>query len=152
MNLLTKINSLLATVGKFLQSPLLLAIRLYWGWQFFDDGRGKLQNLDRVTQYFTSLNIPEPRLNVILAASTQCVCGLMLAAGLLTRFASIPLIGVMCVAYLTAESDSLHTIFSNPDKFVTRDPFLFLYAAVIVFAFGPGRISLDALIFREKKT
>jgi putative oxidoreductase len=152
MNALTKIYGLLARIGHVLQSPLLLVIRLYWGWQFFVDGRGKLQNLDKVTHYFASLNIPMPRLNVIMASSTQMVCGLLLAAGLFARLASLPLIGVMCVAYLTAESDSLHTIFSDPDKFVTRDPFLFLYAAVIVFAFGPGKLSLDALIFRDKKS
>ena len=152
MNFLTKINGILARIGAFLQCPLLLAIRLYWGWQFFQDGRGKLMNLDKVTQYFASLNIPMPRLNVIMAGSTQMVCGLLLAAGLFSRFASIPLIGVMCVAYATAESDSLHTIFSDPDKFVTRDPFLFLYASVLIFAFGPGRLSLDALIFKDKKS
>ena len=151
MNALSKISGLLAKIGSLLQCPLLLAIRLYWGWQFFVDGRGKLQNLEKVTAYFASLHIPSPRMNVIMAASTQMVCGLMLAAGLLARFASVPLIAVMCVAYATAESDSLHTIFSDPDKFVTRDPFLFLYAAVIIFAFGPGKVSLDALIFREKK-
>ena len=151
MNLLTKTNGILAKIGSVLQSPLLLAIRLYWGWQFFVDGRGKFQHLDNVTKYFASLNIPMPRLNVMMAAGTQMACGLLLAAGLLSRFASIPLIGVMCVAYLTAESDSLHTIFSDPDKFVTRDPFLFLYAAVLIFAFGPGKLSLDALLFRKKK-
>ena len=33
-----------------LQSPLLLAIRLYWGWQFAQDGWGKLTHLARVTR------------------------------------------------------------------------------------------------------
>jgi putative oxidoreductase len=151
MNLLSKIHALLATIGRLLQPLLLLVIRLYWGWQFFIDGKGKLQNLDKVASYFASLHIPMPRLNAIVAASVQCVCGLLLLAGLFARFASLPLIGVMCVAYLTAESAALHSIFSNPDKFVTADPFLFLFAAVIVFAFGPGKISLDAFIFRDKK-
>ena len=32
-----------------LQSPLLLVIRLYWGWQFAQDGWGKLTHLDKVT-------------------------------------------------------------------------------------------------------
>ena len=40
-----------------LRNPLLLAIRLYWGWQFSTDGWGKLTHLDRVTDYFgTSLH------------------------------------------------------------------------------------------------
>jgi putative oxidoreductase len=144
-------HTALSAIGGFLQSPLLLVIRLYWGWQFFIDGKGKLQNLDRVASYFASLNIPMPRLNVILAASTQCIFGLLLLAGLFTRFAALALIGVMCVAYATAEKAALHAIFSDTDKFVTATPFLFLFAAVIVFAFGPGKLSLDALFLREKK-
>ena len=43
-----------------LQSPLLLAIRLYWGWQFTQDGWGKLTHLDSVTEFFTTLNLPAP--------------------------------------------------------------------------------------------
>jgi len=45
-----------------LQSPLLLAIRLYWGWQFMQDGWGKLTHLDKVTDFFTSLNLPAPHM------------------------------------------------------------------------------------------
>ncbi len=151
MSILARLHALLAIIGKFLQCPLLLVIRLYWGWQFFIDGKGKLQNLDRVASYFATLNIPMPRANAIIAASIQCVCGLLLLAGLFTRFAALALIGVMCVAYATAERGALRAIFSNPDKFLGADPFLFLYAAVIVFAFGPGKISLDALFGRSKK-
>ncbi len=148
--MLSKLHALLAKVGTFLTCPLLLIIRLYWGWQFFVDGKGKLQNLDRVAAYFASLNIPMPRLNAIVAASIQCVCGLLLLAGLFTRFACLALIGIMGVAYATAEKEALHAIFSDPDKFVTATPFLFLFASVIVFAFGPGKIALDSLIFRDK--
>jgi len=34
---------------------------------------------------------------------------------------------------------------------VTADEFLFLFAVVIVFAFGPGALSLDALITKYIK-
>jgi putative oxidoreductase len=56
----------------------------------------------------------------------------------------------MCVAYATADKEALHAIFTNPDKFLSADPFLFLFAALIVFVFGPGKISLDALLFKKK--
>jgi putative oxidoreductase len=124
MTVLTKLNGLLATVGSFLRCPLLLVIRLYWGWQFFIDGKGKLQNLDKVSSYFASLNIPMPRLNAIMAGCTECGGGMLLLLGLFSRFVSPALIGVMCVAYATAEKDALHAIFSNPDKFLGADPFL----------------------------
>lgn len=150
MSLLSRLNALLATVGGLLQCPLLLVIRLYWGWQFFLTGRGKLLHLDRTANFFASLGIPAPKLNAVLASCTECSCGILLLLGLFSRFASPALIAVMCVAYLTADSEALHSIFSNPDKFLGADPFLFLFAALIVFVFGPGRISLDALLFKKK--
>lgn len=43
-----------------LQSPFLLAVRLYWGWQLVQSGWGKLHNLPRVTDFFASLGLPLP--------------------------------------------------------------------------------------------
>lgn len=151
MTLLTKINGLLATAGRFLRCPVLLVIRLFWGWQFMQTGWGKLHNLDRTTNFFNSLGIPFPHLNAIVASTTELTCGALLALGLLTRFATVPLIFCMCVAYATAEKEALHAIFSNTDKFLAADPFLFLYAAVIIFVSGPGTFSVDTLLFKEKK-
>ncbi|HEY8993935.1 MAG TPA: DoxX family protein [Lacunisphaera sp.] len=140
--LLTKLDA----TANLLQSPLLLAIRLYWGWQFAQTGWGKLMNLDRTTGYFESLHIPLPKLNAIMAGSTECVGGVLLALGLFARPAAVPLIGVMAVAYWTADRDALNAIVSDPDKFVTAAPFLFLFASLIVLVFGPGKLSLDALL------
>jgi len=53
------------------------------------------------------------------------------------------------VAYATADKEALLAITSDPDKFVSAAPFLFLLAAVTVLAFGPGRISVDALLGRK---
>ncbi len=151
MTLLKTLQSLLTKVGAVLQSPVLLIVRLYWGWHFIGTGWGKLHNLKTVTEYFGSLGIPAPHLNAIMAASTECLGGALLLLGLFSRFAALALIGVMCVAYGTAEIDTVKVIFSNPDKFLGADPFLFLYASVLVFAFGPGRVALDTFLFREKK-
>jgi len=74
---------------------------------------------------------------------------LLLLLGLGSRLVSIPLTFVMVIAYLTADFDKVKHIFAEPDKFVTADPFLFLLAAVIVFAFGPGVFSIDYLIARK---
>ena len=71
--------------------------------------------------------------------------------GLFSRFASLALMCVMCVAYATAERDSLMAIFSDTDKFTGATPFLFLFACTIIFAFGPGPISLDALCFKKRR-
>jgi putative oxidoreductase len=148
-----KLNHLLALLAGVLRPIFLLIIRLYWGWAFCTDGWGKFHNLDRVTHYFgDDLHIPLPKLNAILASSVECAGGLLLLLGLGGRIVPLPLIATMVVAYLTAESDALHAIFSNPDKFVTADPFLFLLAAVIIFIFGPGKLSLDALLSKQTKS
>jgi putative oxidoreductase len=140
----------LITLASSLQSPVLLILRLYWGWQFFVDGKGKLQNLDKVTNYFGhDLHIPFPHLNALMASGVECVGGLLLLVGVASRLVSIPLIFTMIVAYLTAEREALNHIFSAPDKFVTADPFLYLLASVIIFVFGPGVFSVDWLLGRK---
>ena len=138
--------TLLARGASLLQSPLLLVLRLYWGWQFFLTGKGKLQNLDRTTGFFLSLHIPWPHFNALLAGTTECVGGLFLLVGLGSRLVSLPLIFITVIAYITAESDALKHFFDDPDKFVSAAPFLFMLAGIIVLVFGPGVFSLDWLI------
>jgi putative oxidoreductase len=135
--------ALLARAASWLQSPLLLVIRLYWGWQFHTTGWGKLSNIGATTQHFIDWGLPFPRVNVILAGTTECFGGLLLLLGLCSRLVSIPLVFTMVVAYLTADKDALHAFFSDPDKFVSADPFLFMLAAALVLVFGPGCFSLD---------
>jgi putative oxidoreductase len=132
-----------------LQAPLLLIIRLYWGLSFAQTGWGKLSHLDKTAEFFASIDIPLPKLNALAAGSTECLGGLLLALGLFARPVAVPLIFTMIVAYATADREALHAVFSEPDKFVTAAPFLFLLAALVVLVFGPGRLSLDALAFRK---
>jgi putative oxidoreductase len=150
-SLFARFYGLLVRGAKLLQSPVLLALRLYWGWQFFVTGRGHLENLGKTTDFFQSLHIPFPKFNACLAGGTECVGGLLLLVGLGSRLISIPLIFTMIIAYVTAESDSLKQIFSDPDKFVSATPFLFMLACVIILAFGPGVFSLDWLIEKKVK-
>lgn len=134
-----------AILGK-LQSVLLLVIRLYWGWQFFLTGRGKLMNLGRTANFFESLHIPFPHFQAALVASLECGGGLLLLMGLASRLISIPLAISLTVAYFTADFDRVQSIFSDPDKFLMADEFLFLFAVILVLCFGPGVFSIDHMI------
>ena len=40
-----------AKIASHFQSPFLLAIRLYWGWQFAQTGWGKLHNISKITGF-----------------------------------------------------------------------------------------------------
>jgi len=141
-----KLNTIVAAIGDRLQCLVLLIIRLYFGWQFFLFGKGKLLNLDRTAGFFASLNLPVPHVTAAFVGLVEAGGGLLLLLGLGARLAAIPLIITMIMAYITADRPALHAIFSNPDKFTSATPFLFLAAALIVFVFGPGKISIDALM------
>ena len=141
---------LLVRCTNLLQSPLLLAIRLYFFWQLFLTGEGKLTHLAKISDYFASLGLPFPLLNAILAGSAETFGSLLLIVGLASRLAAIPVTITMIVAYLAADFEAVTHIFSDPDKFVQAAPFPFLLAALIVLAFGPGKFSIDAWIGRQQ--
>jgi len=141
--------ALLIRVASSLKCPFLLIVRLYWGWAFFQTGKGQLSDLSRPTEFFASLHIPFPAFNALLAGATECFGGLLLVIGLGSRLVSIPLAFLLCVAYVTADNEALRAIFSDPDKFLSATEFQFLFAVLIVLIFGPGKISLDHLIGKK---
>jgi putative oxidoreductase len=130
----------------YLQSPFLLFVRVYWGWQLSQSGWGKLHNLANVTDFFTSLNLPFPAQTALAISSLELFGGIFLALGLLSRTTALVLTANMFMAYVTADREALLSIFSDPDKFSAAAPFTFLVASVIVLLFGPGKISLDTLL------
>ncbi len=131
-----------------LQSPFLLAIRLYWGWQFAQSGWGKLHNISHVTEFFASLGIPFSHANALLVSNLEFFGGILLIVGLASRLTGLILTGNMLVAYVTADGEALRSIFSNPGKFYAADPYTFLFASLIVLIFGAGLFSIDAILAR----
>jgi putative oxidoreductase len=129
-----------------LQPVFLLAVRLYWGWQLIQSGWGKLHNLDKVTDFFTSLNLPMPAQMAVLISCLEFFGGILLALGLFSRLIALALTINMIMAYVTADKEALHAIFSDPDKFYAAAPYTFLIASLIILAFGPGKICVDAVL------
>jgi putative oxidoreductase len=137
---------LLAKGAGSLQSPFLLLVRLYWGWQFAQTGWGKFNNLEKVTGFFTSLGIPLPGPTAHFIAGLELGGGILLAFGLVSRPIALLLATNMLVAYITADRQALFSVISDPDKFSGAAPFTFLIASLIVLIFGPGKLSVDAWI------
>src|SRR5271169_3960230 len=142
---------LLIRVGSSLQSPLLLAVRLYWGWQLIETGWGKLTDIGKVIGFFTELGIPAPVLNAYFVSALEFGGGLLLLLGLGSRLIALPLVVDMVVAYITADREALFSIISDPDKFTAAAPFTFLVASLVVLIFGAGWFSLDALVAGRRK-
>lgn len=145
-NLLRRGHELLIASGAALQSPFLLGLRLYFFWQLFLTGKGKLANIGKVSEFFASLGIPLPTLNAYFIGSLECFGSLLLIIGLASRPLALLVLLSMIVAYFTADFEAVSGMFSDPDKFVKADPFPFLLTALIVFVFGSGRFSVDALL------
>jgi putative oxidoreductase len=132
----------------YLQSPFLLLIRLYWGWQLIQSGWGKLHHLSNVTDFFTSLGLPLPAQTAVAISCLEFFGGVFLAIGLLSRITALAMTINLIVAYITADREALFSIFSDPDKFYAAAPFTFLFASLIILIFGPGKIALDTPVDR----
>src|ERR1700683_1985592 len=110
------------TYGRFawllslFQSPLLLLIRLYWGWQFAQDGWGKLTHLDRVAAFFAQLGLPAPAMTAAMVGTIEFAGGILLILGIFSRIVSLVLFINMTVAYLSVPDDrtNFSHIFSKP--------------------------------------
>jgi len=149
MKIIERLYNILISAASSLQSPFLLAVRLYWGWQFIQTGIGHLSHLDKVTDYFGSLGIPAPALMAPLISLLELGGGVLLAAGLASRLIALLLTCNMMVAFITGDREALFSIFSDPDKFYAAAPYTFLIASLLVLIFGPGKICVDTLLARR---
>lgn len=119
-----------------------LIARITVGYVFMLTGWGKLQNLNRVMEYFTSLGIPAPHILTPFVSGLECFGGLFLMLGVLTRISAGGLAVTMIFAIITAkwaEVDSLHTLLGFEET-------LFLAIFTWLAICGSGKASLDYLI------
>jgi putative oxidoreductase len=141
-----------ASALSYLQSPLLLAIRLYWGWQFAQDGWGKLTYLDKVTDFFTSLALPAPGATAFMVGTIELVGGVLFALGIGSRLVSLVLFLNMTMAYLSVPDDrtNFFHIFSKPEDFYGATPYTYWFAALLIMILGPGAFALDRFLTRKR--
>lgn len=138
------------SAGNNLHSLLLLYMRLVWGHQLFITGVGKFAHITTVTQFFTTLNLSHPEMTAYLVAFFETLCGFLLFIGLASRLAAIPVIVIMASALSLAHTDAFiqFRFLFEPARLVQQAPYPFLLTALLVFVFGPGRVSIDGWIKR----
>ena len=152
MNFVAQIRRLYAwavRAASTLQSPFLLFVRLYWGVQLAQNGWGKLHNLARVTEFFSSLGVPAPVFTAPFVSTVELLGGTLLAVGLLSRFTALVITIDMVVAFLSADREAFFSIFSDPDKFTAATPYTTLFAALLILIFGPGKWALDTYLLKR---
>ncbi len=121
--------------------------RITLGWIFLESGWGKLHHLDKVITYFNDLGIPFANIQGPIVAGTELVAGLFLLIGLMTRFASLPLIAIMTVAILKAKLSDISTL---SDLFSASE-FLYILLLMWILVSGAGLFSIDQFTFEKNK-
>ena len=136
------------------QSPFLLFIRLYIGYQCIISGWAHLHHIPDTAKFFASLHIPFPELNVVVSATTELFGGALLIVGFASRPVALVLTFNFIVAMLTVQLSNYHSSFNELGAQIWKDQspilgdtaFPFLAVALIVLIFGPGWLSIDGLI------
>ena len=136
---ISRFRRLILTVSSSLRWLPPTAARFTLGWIFLQSGWGKLSDLPKVIAFFTELGIPAPQIHAPLAAVTEFACGALMIFGLFTRLASLPLIGTMLVAILTAKRGDIHEL---SDLFGFAE-YLYILLCLWLGAYSAGPISLD---------
>ncbi len=121
----------------------LLLLRLATGGtMFMAHGLGKLQGFSQGAGMF-----PDPlgmgsTVTMAVAIFSEVACAILVAVGLSTRLATLPLIGTMLTAFSVVHA-------SDPWK-VKELAFLYLCGYSVIFLTGPGSFSLDGLFKLNK--
>jgi len=143
MRLVERIEPVLSRLKDAEWVPQLL-VRLFVGYFFLETGWGKVHNLDAMAERFEGWGIPAPALSAALSGYTELIGGTLVLIGLLTRLASIPLVINMVVAILVVRMKKV----SGLDEFAELDEPLYALSFLWLFFSGPGKASLDHLLFR----
>jgi len=137
MKSLSSPSGRVADVGPLLMRVGIGAAFAYHGWLKFDGGVANFAG------FLDSLNVPLPEVVAWLQIIAEGIGGLLLIAGLLTRFVTLPLIGIMVGAILLVKDDLGFIVADGSPGFSYE---IVLLAGLLGLLFvGPGRYSLDAL-------
>ena len=92
-------------------------------------------------QWLSDLHFPAPSTMAYLGKGSELVGGIFLLLGLFTRLAVIPLIITMGVIAFGMGHGKIWMD--------DQHPFLFMLLCLVFFFYGPGRFSLDKLLFKK---
>lgn len=134
----TKSNPLLVDI-------VLLLVRIFVGFAMLSHGFPKLQQLfsGEEIQFFDFLGLG-PRITLILIVFAEFVCSIFIILGLFTRVVIFFLLIAMAVAGL---------YYHRADPFAKRElSLLYLSIYSLIFAFGPGRYSIDGMLSKRRES
>src|SRR5258706_4129470 len=127
-----------------LQADLgILLLRLIFGGLFIYIGWGKIEHYHQYLPMFKDYTGLGVKTSYNLVIFAEFFCGILVTIGLLTRLAVIPLFISMIVVFFIALKGK-----GVDDK---QFPLLLLILTLVIFLFGAGKYSADALLFKRRK-
>ena len=137
-------------VQKFFKSIIL--IRVMVACVFFSEGIQKLLFSDSLgVGRFIKIGIPAPEILAPFVGFVEIICGVLILLGLFTRFATIPLIIDMLVAFSTTKIPILIEKGFWAMAHEARTDWSMILALIFLLIVGSGRWSLDDLRTRTKE-
>ena len=113
------------------------SLMIYHGVEVFD--ADKIKGYE---QWLYDLKFPSPLVMAYLGKGGELVCGVLLVLGLFTRFAALLLAIIMTTVCFGMGNGKLFTD--------DQHPFLFVLLSLLFFFTGPGKWSLDKVLFTKK--
>jgi putative oxidoreductase len=131
-------------------SKTTIIIRLIVGAVFFSEGIQKFLFPDiRGAGRFEKIGFPSPEFWGSFVGLFEILCGILLLVGLLTRLASIPLIIIMLVAFITTKAEVLANEGFWKLLHGSRTDWAMLLGSIFLLVNGGGNWSIDKILMRN---
>lgn len=111
---------------------------IYHGWEIFNE-----EKMNEYLRWDVFKNSQGRKMLVYAGKAAELISGVLLFVGLFTRVASILLAGTMLYV----------SLFVGHGKIWYEDqhPFLFVLLGMVFFFYGPGKMSVDQLLFGKRR-
>lgn len=128
----------------------ILLIRLMVGLVFLSEGLQKFMfPAERGAGRFEKIGLPEPETLGLVVGTFEILCGALIAIGLLTRLASIPLIVIMLVALWATKLPMLADDGLWEMAHAMRTDWAMLLGSIYLLIHGAGSCSADRIWTRK---
>jgi putative oxidoreductase len=140
-------KTLMKSIFKTDASRATIVIRLMIGWVFWSEGVQKFLYSDSLgVGRFVKIGIPYPEIMAPFVGVIEISCGLLIAIGLITRLAAIPLIINMIVAIATTKIPILIKSGFWAMSHEGRTDVCMILGSIFLLIIGSGTWSCDTLI------
>jgi uncharacterized membrane protein YphA (DoxX/SURF4 family) len=138
------VNSLIKRLLQTSDDYKPLIPRIIVGLVFLSEGIQKFLYPDTVgAARFAKIGFDDPEGTAAFVATFEIVCGLLVLAGILTRFAALPLLTIMLTAIATTKIPILEERGFWPMAHEARTDFAMTLLLIFLLFYGAGKLSVD---------